>query len=395
MKITLVCHDIPYPANRGARIDIWRRMKAFVSIGVELQLITWYSEPPTSEQINEMKKYCQDTHFIPFKYNKIFLARRVIDLFAYPLEVTSRILRGKELNTVLTAVSTFRPDVIWLDGIHGGEIANTLSQKLGIPLVTRSHNVEHLYYQRLLASTIDIKSRLRRYLSVSHLEKYEKNLLKRSAFFYDISADDFKFWQSQGFDNVRYLPPFLEVPDQNSIEPTEVTTPEYDVVFLGALFVDNNIAGVIWFINQVVPIIRSTIPGVKVLIAGLNPVDKIQQICEQEGIYLSINPPSSLAIYNSGRVLINPVLTGSGVSIKSIEMLLLDKPIVSTPQGIAGIPQEVKQFFKIAEDAQSFAEEIINLLTTSVKVRIDRELLKSLFGYQVIKDIVEEIKSLQ
>lgn len=398
MKITLICHDIPYPANRGARVEMWRRIKAFSEIGVELQLISWFSDPPKPEEIAEIKKYVKETHLIPFKRTLGSLAYRVIDLLHYPLEVTSRMIRGKELKTLLDDVHVFHPDFIWLDGIHGGEVAAKLSKNLNVPLITRSHNIEYLYYQRLLASTIDFASKLKRYFSVSHLESFEKDLLKKSALFYDISVDDLKFWQSQGFKNGRYLPPLVEFPKDNDSEQAcdEISAnPMYDVVFLGNLKVDNNVAGIVWFITQVFPIIRSALPTVKVLIAGSNPVNKVKQLCEaQEGVYLSINPASSIEVYKSGHVLINPVLTGSGVSIKSIEMLVSGRPIVSTPQGIAGLPEEVRKFFKIAVDAQSFGEEIVRLLSTPLKVNVERELLESLFGTQVIEGVVSEIKSL-
>lgn len=398
MKITLICHDIPYPPNRGARVEMWRRIKAFSNMGVELQLISWFSEPLRPEEITEIKKYVKEIYLIPFKHTLWSLAYRAIDLFYYPLEVTSRIVRGKELSTLLSDVRVFHPDVIWLDGIHGGQLAAKLSKNLNVPLITRSHNIEYLYYSRLLASTTDFTSKLKRYLSVFHLEIFEKELLKKSVLFYDISVDDLKFWQNQGFKNGRYLPPIVEFPQYNDLEEVcdEITAnPVYDIVFLGNLKVDNNVAGIVWFITQVFPIIRSALPTVKVLIAGSNPVKRVKQLSEeQQGVYLSINPASSLAVYNSGRVLINPVLTGSGVSIKSIEMLVSGRPIVSTPQGIAGLPEDVRKFFKIAVDAQSFGEEIVRLLSTPLKMNIERELVESLFGCQVIEGVVSDIKSL-
>jgi polysaccharide biosynthesis protein PslH len=397
MKITLICHDIPYPPNRGARVEMWRRIKAFSNIGVELQLISWIDEPLQPEEIAEIKKYVKDIYLIPFERTLGSLARRAIDLLHYPLEVTSRIVRGKELTTLLSSVGTFHPDVIWLDGIHGGEIADKLSKKLNIPLITRSHNIEYLYYRRLLASTTDFASKLKRYLSVSHLESFEKDLLNKSALFYDISVDDFKFWQSQGFKNGRYLPPIVEFPKENSLEARDEISANltYDVVFLGNLKVDNNVAGIIWFITQVFPILRSALPTVKVLIAGSNPVNKIRQLCdEHQGVSLSINPASSIAVYQSGRVLINPVLTGSGVSIKSIEMLVSGRPIVSTPQGIAGLPEEVRKLFTIAVEPQSFAQEIVRLLSTFHKINVEQKLLDSLFGPQIIESVVSDLKSL-
>jgi len=398
MKITLISHEIPYPPNVGARIDIWRRIKAFSALGVQLQIISWYHNTPKPEEVAQMKQYVTELCFVPFKRTPGAIVQRVIDLFSYPLEVTSRIVRGQELSQLLQEVSVFQPHLIWLDGIHGGEVATELSKHLNIPIVTRSHNIEHLYYRRLLASTIDFRSKLRRYLSVSHLENYEKSLLRNSALFYDISVDDLKFWQDQGFTNGRYLAPLVEFSQDSSLETIDrrkSEEPEYDVVFLGNLQINNNVAGIFWFINEVFPLIRAKLPTVKVLIAGSNPVDKLRHLCEEnEGVDLSINPLSSAAVYDSGRVLINPVLTGSGVSIKSIEMLNAGRPIVSTPQGIAGLPEEVRKYFRIAVDTESFAVEILKLLSTTPEFSVDRALLKSFFGTQMIEDIVDEIKSL-
>ena len=75
-------------------------------------------------------------------------------------------------------------------------------------------------------------------------------------------------------------------------------------------------------------------------------------------------------------------------------MLNAGRPIVSTPQGIAGLPEEVRKYFRIAVDAESFAVEILKLLSTTPEFSVDRALLESFFGDQVIKEVVDEIKSL-
>lgn len=397
MKITLVCHDIPYPAIHGGRVDMWRRIKAFSKIGVELQLICWFDKIPQDEEVAEIKKYVDSTYFIPFKYDFCATSYRLLNLFRYPLEVTSRLIRGQEFNHLLSQVRAFKPDVVWLDGIHGGDIASKLSHQFNIPIVTRCHNIEHLYYRRLFASATGT-SKIKRYLSLLHLENYEKSLLKNSLLFYDISTEDLKFWKSHGFKNGRYLPPLLDIHKFENIDNNYQNIniyPQYDVVFLGNLYSNNNVAGIIWFLTQVMPEIRSQLFNIKVLIAGAKPINKIKQLCENiDGVDLSINPPSSTEIYNSGRILINPVLTGSGVSIKSLEMLMTGKPIVSTPQGIAGLPFSVRQYFKIASDSQSFAAAIINLLFNSHQIKIEPKLLESLFGTQVIQGVVSDIKSL-
>ena len=397
MKITLVCHDIPYPAIHGGRIDMWRRIKAFAQIGIELQLICWFDKLPQREEVAEIKKYVDSTYFIPFKHDLCSTGYRLLNLLRYPLEVTSRMVVGKQLEHLVSQVRAFKPHFVWLDGIHGGDVASKLSHRFDIPIVTRCHNIEHLYYQRLFNSATGT-SKVKRYLSVSHLETYEKYLLKNSLLFYDISAEDLNFWELHGFKNGRYLPPLMEIYQSRKQDKFYQKIDDdcrYDVVFLGNLYSNNNVAGIIWFLTEVLPEIRTQLSNVKVLIAGAKPINKIRQLCEDiDGVDLSINPPSSTEIYNSGRVLINPVLTGSGVSIKSLEMLMTGKPIVSTPQGIAGLPISVREYFKITSDKQSFAAAIVNLLSNSHKNHIEPKLLESLFGTQVIQEVVADIRSL-
>jgi polysaccharide biosynthesis protein PslH len=390
LKMTMVCHDLPFPANHGARVDMWRRIRAFRRLGVELQLICW-GDGWDEEARAELSRVAEQVHVVLFQGGAIAHLSRALGLLSYPLEVTSRIIRGRALRRLSAAVRQFQPDVIWLDGLHGGELATRLSRDLEVPLVMRSHNIEHLYYRRLLASATGW-GKLRRQLSLLHLEQFERSVLERSAVFYDISMDDLNFWQSQGFKQGRYLPPLVDF----SLPPEGDLQPDYDVVFLGNLCSDNNVAGVTWFVNEVMPLMQAQLPDVRVLIAGSNPVRKILDLCGQRsGITLRVNPTDAAAVYRSGRVLINPVKAGSGVSIKSIEMLAAGRSIVSTAQGTAGLPDCVKPYFKIAIEAQSFATEIIQLLSaSSPPPMMPMEQLEALFGERAIATVLEEVQAL-
>jgi polysaccharide biosynthesis protein PslH len=417
MKITLVCTEIPYPATNGSRIDMWRRIKAFATQGTELQAIVWwFGTKPTWDEIAEIQKYVKRLHLFQIEQTWTARLRRLPDLLSYPLETTSRIIKGVKLNTLIDEVRNFNPDAIFLESIHGSVIATSLSQSLNIPLLTRSPNIEHLYAQKMLQSTIGLKDKLRRYLATIHLEKHEKSILKNSAFFYDISADDLKIWQDAGFTNGRLLPPIIEFPDSdtasfhNSISTISSIKQIYDLVFLGNLYSENNVAGLIWFLTEVWPVIRAQLPETTVLIAGSNPVPRIRQICDKtEGVTLKINPKSASDTYRSGRVLINPILKGSGVKIKSIDMLTIGLPIVSTIEGVSGLPEAIKKYFIIASDAASFAAASIEFLSaiqissaalteqkdnSDLPIIADRELLESFFGNKIIQTVIYDIESI-
>lgn len=400
MKITLVCQEVPYPAIHGSRIDMWRRIKAFADRGVELQIIFWwFGTKPTAEEIIEISKYAQKVHSIQIEQTVISRLRRATDLSICPLGTSSRRVKGNELVNLIDEVRDFDPNFIFLDGIHGGSIATILSQDLNVPIIYRSHNIEHLYVRKLFTSAIGFKDKIKRYLSVLHVEKYERTILSRSKIFYDISADDLKFWEGLDFTNGRLLPPIIEFSENLSISDSERSLDRlksYDIVFLGNLNSENNVEAIIWFLNEVLPLIHQQLPHITVLIAGCNPVSRIQPLCEKiSGVSLSVNPPSAGDIYRSGRVLINPILTGSGVKIKSIDMLTFGKPIVSTREGVSGLPEAVKQYFKIADSPSDFAQATIEFLSTNINVPIiDRQLLESHFSSEIIENVIADLESL-
>lgn len=395
MKISIICHDIPYPVNHGGRADAWRRIKAFAKFGAEIQLITWYKEAPSPEELLEIDRYVSQRFLIPFSSSINSLFHRVLDLRKFPLEVTSRIVRGQTLLDLKTQVEEFSPQVIWLDHLHGAEMAYELADDYDLPVLTRSHNIEHLYYERLRSSTSSFKRKLKRTLSVNNLHQYEIDNLSKSTLFYDISLDDLQFWQAQGFANGRYLPPLIDFNTfDRELKSENQNSAKYDLVFLGNLYSENNVAGVSWFIKKVLPKIKKVLPDVSVLIAGSNPVSDIKDLCKSHSnIELRINPPAPSLVYDSAKVLINPTSTGSGVSMKSLEMLLAQKPIVSQPQGTTGISKELKSYFTIAKSAEDFALETVNLLNGKTNSKlVDRDLLESLFGFRAVARVLEDMR---
>ncbi|MEB3885688.1 glycosyltransferase [Lyngbya sp. CCY1209] len=392
--------DIPYPPVHGGRVDIWRRLKMLSELGTEIQLICWSAETPDADSLDVINRYVKDFYPIFYRRSVGAYVRRVLDLLSYPLEVTSRIVRGEEWTRILESVRRFQPDVIFCDHIHSGVVASRLSDTLDIPMVVRSHNIEHLQYRYYFQCALGHQKFLR-FLSLINLEKYEKSLLHKSLAFYDISKDDLQFWQQQGFDNGYFLPPLIDLKSehhQNADGSSDDGVNEeitYDVVFLGNLHSENNVAGVIWFVEEVFPILKERSPDIKVLISGANPVPNIQEICQNKpGLELKINPPSARKIYRSGRVLIDPVATGCGVSTKSLGMLASGKPIVSQPKGLSGLPEEAKQYFRVASDPESYANEIINCLAEEKPNIPDRALLESMFGYPVVQNFLFQLNSI-
>jgi hypothetical protein len=104
---------------------------------------------------------------------------------------------------------------------------------------------------------------------------------------------------------------------------------------------------------------------------------------------LHSNVPDADDFYARANVLVNTIKTGSGVQVKSLEMLMTDAPIVSTMQGVRGLPESVKQQFNICDTAQEFATAIISNLRAPDVDLTARQSARELFGVAALKSELE------
>lgn len=397
MKITVVALESPFPPIHGGRVDIWRRIQVLSELGVSIQLVYWAKSRLNPEDEQKLSNVVDSSHMLKLNGTSFLSLLRKISFFPrYPLEISSRMVYGQALKDLKAAVQAFTPDVVMIDHLHGCMAGRQLSQYLQVPLILRSHNIEHLYCKNLYASAQGHR-KLLRLLSLNGLEKVEKDTLKECSAFYDISVDDLEYWRSLGFKNGRFLPPTINLAEmklaQVSQSSTKIDTEEFDVVFLGNLNTENNVAGLVWFLTEVAPKLKAKEENIRILISGSNPVKKIIDLCASlDYVTLKANPESAADIYRSGRVLINPMAVGGGVSIKAIDMLSAARPIVTLPKGVGGLPERSKSLFYIAEDSDSFAEKVLFCLHERSGNFADYNLLDDLFGVEQIKSFVKDIE---
>ena len=127
-----------------------------------------------------------------------------------------------------------------------------------------------------------------------------------------------------------------------------------------------NILGLNWFIDNVFLRIKEQIKDVKLIVAG--------SICK--GINLDANENITLIdyfeerydVYKLASVVINPMLYGTGLKIKTIEALGFGKPLVGTKAATEGLDSNNNTNFISVKTDIEFANEIIQLLNDYNKI---------------------------
>lgn len=398
LRLVVVAQEFPYPPNHGGRADVWRRLRALKALGASLALVCWYEDgtnTPTDSELAAVKAIVDTLVVIPKKGG---VGRALLRLcriaMGTPSHAAARMLSHDDFRRVVGQLSTFNANGVLLDSLYGGDFASRLSRYLGVPMFYRSHNIEHKYFQGQAAAATGLRDRLAWSLACVHLHRFEKRMQQEAEVSFDISADDLRFWQLQGLTNGVCLPPLPEAAlDHNQPVPAKVVQAR-ELAFLGNLHAPNNVRGLVWFVEKVMPIVWRARPQTIFTIAGARPGEVVKQLADQHaGLELVENVVDVPCFLAESRVLVNPVLTGSGVNVKTLDMLMTERPIVSTPQGVAGLTPEIQSLCRVASSPEQFAQQVLQSIDDATIDSIQRAACREHFSLGSVATMLELMRT--
>lgn len=133
-----------------------------------------------------------------------------------------------------------------------------------------------------------------------------------------------------------------------------------NILFIGGFQHPPNEDGVLWFINDVMPLIRAELPGVQFIIVGSQAPRSVLKLQSDDvvvkGFVRDIEP-----IFDSCRVSVAPLRYGAGVKGKVTQSLAWGLPVVATPVAAEGIGMVDGDNVMIATDAADFARRVIQV----------------------------------
>jgi glycosyltransferase involved in cell wall biosynthesis len=135
------------------------------------------------------------------------------------------------------------------------------------------------------------------------------------------------------------------------------------LLFVGNLDYDSspNVDSIVWFVNEILPIIRKKIPDIKIEIIGSANSSKVQKINE-EGVYIRGRVDSIEEFYNKCKIFIAPTRFAAGIPFKIHEAASFGLPVVATHLlcNQLGWHNE-KEIIAAKIDSFDFAQKVIKL----------------------------------
>ncbi len=147
----------------------------------------------------------------------------------------------------------------------------------------------------------------------------------------------------------------------------DITSNSPEILFFGAMNRYENEHGIKWFINNVWPSLRLSLPTCKLNIVGARPSESLHKFCEGlDGVEIFgfVEDPSKL--FSQAWLSIAPIQLGAGVKLKVLELLSYGVPVVATTIGGEGITATENDGLLIYDELEQFTSACISLLSNKM-----------------------------
>ena len=200
----------------------------------------------------------------------------------------------------------------------------------GVKTFVRTHNVEFEVWQTQAEATSNPIRKWYLKKLAKDLEIFETNVLNKVDGVLSISGDDtIKFKDSGVKTKIQTIPVSLEMPEY------EHNYGNSGIFHLGAMNWQPNVEAVNKVIG-LIPELRNTDPNLEFTIAGLQSEVYVSND-PANGIHVKGFVPDLEAFLSTQGILVSPILSGSGVRIKILEMMAYGIPVITSSRGAMGL----------------------------------------------------------
>ena len=336
MNILILANKLPYPPRDGGSIATLNLMTGLRDAGHRITLLA----------INT-RKHPFPVDRIPHSVSDSIRIMAVdADTSIQPLAMAGNLLFSREPYIAsrfrltgfadaleqLLSEETF--DLIQLEGPYLGHYLPLIRRRCGCKVSLRAHNAEHQIWSR--KADHETHPFRRWYLKnlARRLYNFELGVAEASDLIVPISPVDEARFREMG---IRI--PMLTIPAGLSITryPPSTLPLEPTLFFIGALDWLPNQEGLEWFLERVFPQVVGRVRGLRFHVAGRNAPEQMINKLKHPQITFHGEVEDAIAFMQSYRVMVAPLMTGSGIRIKVLEGMAMGRPVLTTAVGIEGI----------------------------------------------------------
>jgi polysaccharide biosynthesis protein PslH len=393
MRILLLTQVLPFPPDSGPKVKTWNVIK-YLARHHEVTLVS-FVRGDQSASVRHLQNYCREVHPVPIQRGMLRDLRYLLDSFLTRqpfLMIRDQRSEMQDLIDQLAARVKF--DVVHADQLNMAQYAYRVP---AAHKVIDAHNALWLLYKRLWQT---MRAGPKKWLlnrDWQLLKKYEGQVCREFDAVLAVSEEDRQALEEAAGQelNITIIPIAI---DTDEVTPVNRRAQGDRILHIGTMYWPPNIDGILWFLQEVLPLIRNERPEVDFDIVGANPPQEIIAFGDKDKkVHVTGYVEDPSPYLESASLMVVPLRAGGGMRVKILNTLGQGLPIVSTTLGCEGIAVQAGVHLLVADSPQDFAGAVIRLLEDRHLAgelgRRGRQLIESTYDYRVACRSLEEAYS--
>ncbi len=358
MRILILTNKMPYPPKDGGSIASLALSEALNDVGNQVTILSMNTNKHFVREDELPAKLTKKIKFVIVPINTDISIYKLLSnlIFSNKPYNAERFISENYKSELEKELKSENYDLVQLEGLYLCPYIDTIRQNSNAKISLRSHNIEHEIWQRAAANETNPAKKGYKNILKKRIRNFKLEYLNKYDFLVPITKRDGNKYSNLGNTKPIHVTP-TGIDGINYIK--DDTNSKFPGIFhIGALDWIPNQEGLRWFIDNVWIKFKKDYPQFEFYLAGRNAPIRFKKYLEDKQIIYLGEIEDANKFINENSIMIVPLLSGSGMRIKIIEGLVLGKSIITTTIGTEGIPTTHEENILIADDPQSFYENL-------------------------------------
>jgi len=363
MNILWLNANLLLPLDKGGKLRTWHLMR-HLATRHDITYLSFAEPGQRPEDREGMREVCRVLETVPRtdppKGTLAFYAdaaKHVVNSLPYAVgkyrhdEYAARVRRHLESRRFDALVCDFLVPAV------------NLPASLSLPTVLFTHNVEAEIWRRHAANATNPAARVLMKQQWDRMARFERDTLARFDLVLAVSDVDRQTFHDLYPGAARNPIHVVQTGvDTSYFAPMPGLERRAHLVFTGSMDWLPNEDGMLYFVREILPLIRREEPDVTLSIIGRAPTPAVKRLADDAGIEVTGRVDDVRPHVAAGDVYVVPLRIGGGTRLKIFEAMGMAKAVVSTTVGAEGLPVTPDQDIVIADDPAGFAAAVVRLI---------------------------------
>jgi sugar transferase (PEP-CTERM/EpsH1 system associated) len=354
MRMFFICQRVPFPPDRGDKITTFNEIR-HLSAKHEVHVFCLADGKPDLDNIPGLRRYAQSVTGVPVIGWTSKLRALKAMLVGEPLSVAA-FDETKLHNAIRKKFVELQPDLIMVYSCNVAQYAEHFPE---VPRIMQFAELDSSRWGQFARRS---RPPLRWVYTIEQRRffAYERHIARTFSHALVCTAAE-----QRDFERLIPSVPVSLVGngvDLDYFRSRRIPKQPGSIIFTGVMDYFPNIDAVVWFCDEVLPIVQRKIPEASLTICGSRPAAAVRRLAKKRGVTVTGRVPDTRPYLDGAEVFVAPMRMARGIQNKLLEALSMGLPCVASEAAATATVVPDGEGILAADDAREFAGHVVRLL---------------------------------